>query len=324
MESKVENLGKIEPKGLGVENTQLISLLVSSITSEVYQKIEEKESRARNIFFGASSIVFAIVVSIGGFLINQVLDVAIDKKLAQSQKEVLGKSIFAVEVAALDIEARALRESNSFDKETAESIIRKIDRLYKEGILSEQDSKTINENIERLTYSVSSSILSFGQANRIDFILDLERKAELVALESDEVPLVMAISLGDMLLQDPKAPRSWNSDGLLNGEYQKFLTYLKRTKDRGYPEIYILYELLMNQSKGLPDSDSAPFLIELDALSASDQNNFKKRFQLIIDSDRNPSEMRQKEIALQVMRKYSKKSSVLGELLNSDNSDTGN
>ncbi|MCG7565673.1 hypothetical protein MHM95_05170 [Pseudoalteromonas sp. CnMc7-15] len=311
---ETDNQSKINSEDISLNKDQFISLLISSITSEVYQRVEEKQSKNRNIFIGVSSLVLAIFVSLGGVLMNQLMDVAIDKKIAQAQEENLGESLYVFEVAALDIEVRSILESDRFSNEDAESIIRKIDRLYKSGVLTQKDPNIINENIERLSYSVSKAILSFGQADRVDYILEVERKASLVAQRSDEVPLVMAISLGDRLLQDSKAPESWESGGFLNDEYQKFFSYLKKAKEIGYPELYILYELFMSQSKGLSDSDFEPLLSDLSDLSSEDIEHFNRRFMSVINSNRNAGEVRQKKIALEILRKYSDKSPTLSHL----------
>ncbi len=303
-----------------VNSDQLINLLASSISSDVYQKIEEKQTRKRNVFIGLASLVFAIILSFAGYLISNTVDVLIDKKINLAQGEIIRESVFIVEVAALDIEARSLRDSSEFTLEDARSIIKKIEQLYKQGVVNQTNFNVINENKERLTYAVNSAILAFAEANRFDLILEVERKATLVAQESEEVPLIIGLSLGDMLIQDPRSPDSWYSGGMSHAEYQRFVVYLKKLKDKNYPEFYLLYELLMGEVKGLSESQMLPLLSDLDDLQARDIESFKRKFQEILQLDRTSGEVRQKNLALKLLENYSEKSTVLKELRDSTNS----
>ena len=127
--------------------------------------------------------------------------------------------------------------SEGFTSEEAESIIGEI-----QSIVSKGDDK----RLRKLVFAIDTAVKNFAAANRLDLVARLEGIAPDLFLNSATVIQTMLQVSGFTLLADAGAPTSWtDTTGSRSKIYKNYQAYADRAELSGYPELYLLYEMLL-------------------------------------------------------------------------------
>ena len=258
-------------------NPQLFALLMSAIDDRVAARTRERNESLRNWLIGVLTVAIIAVTTAGGFALDYfseravknavatslgveverevrpAAELAVESKLGATVEEAvedavqrvvepaIGRAVDAARfdsaVAALNFRVLNLDNSEGFSHDEANHIIREIKSLYSSSDVGDK---------EKLVFAVETAAENFAAASRPDFVNRLEEAAPDVLQVSTAVTSAMVQTEGFSLLSDAGSPRSWvDPDGILRDTYESYRRYANRAKVSGYPELYLIYELLL-------------------------------------------------------------------------------
>ena len=103
----------------------------------------------------------------------------------------------------------------------------------------------------------------------------LEQMAPDLFLSSGIVIQTMLTATGYTLLADAGAPTSWkDTTGARSGTYHSDRTYSGRAELAGYPQLYLLFEILSGHMEGRSADTIHNLLEDTDSLSVPDAEHF--------------------------------------------------
>lgn len=289
-------MAETQPNLSILNNEQVFQLFMSTIDDRVSTRLRERSEGNRTWLVAFVAALVAIAVG-AGTLTAYILELntqnaafeAVDRanaaiearasaleadlvrKLENAMREELATSVIAIrfdsQIAALNFRVQRLDLAEGFSTEEAKSILTEITTLYSQ----QPDAESRN----KLTFAIETAAKNFAQINRPEFVLQLEDIAPDLFQISGAVSQVMIQLLGNRLLADGGAPRSWlEAEGSMRKTYEDYRRYADRANDTGYPELYSAYEMLI-RSVGERPSDEIIHLIEdTDSLNEADTNNF--------------------------------------------------
>ena len=211
---------------------------------------------------GIITVLVLIITTYGGTWFA-----AIAKNIGEIAIEEVARSVqFDTRVANLNFRVMSLDLDDQFSNEDAESIIAEIQSLYSQA----SDA----ENRAKLIFAVETATKNFGQANRVDFMTQIESTASDLFRNSDFLLQVMIQATGQRLLADPGAPRSWIDDGgAMRDVHALYQKYISRAMDAGHNALYFAYELLLHHLEGWSKKDLTDLIEGMDELKSDDAEN---------------------------------------------------
>ena len=296
-----------------LDNPQVYDLLMSTIGRQVAVSVRERNENLRNWFIGILTIA-VIILTAGGALtlklyVDQVLGESLDPAVAEAVDPAVAKAVdpavakavdpavakavdiavakvvepavakavdiavakvvgvaqFESEVAALNFRILSLDRSEGFTPDEAESIIRTIQSLVSKG----------GEQRLKLVFAVDTAVKNFASANRLDLVVRLEDVAPDLFQNSGVVIQTMLQARGFRLLGDAGAPASWmDTIGSRHEIYKNYRMYADRAEIAGYPELYLLFEMLLGYVEGRPMDVINNLIEDADSLSEEDAEYF--------------------------------------------------
>lgn len=211
--------------------------------------------------------VLAVVVTAGaGFTLKLYVEATANEAVAESFEDVR----FETEVAALNFRLLSLDDAIGFTTEEAEAIIREIGSLVARG--GEQ-------GLSKLEFAFDTAVANFASAKRLDLVLRLKEKAPSLFQNSDVVVQTMLQAQGFALLADAGAPNSWmETTGSLRETYNSYREYADRARISGFPELYLLYEMLLRHVEDQDGSEEKvkKLIDDSDSLNEADAEQFIK------------------------------------------------
>ena len=246
-----------------LDNPQVYALLMSTIDERVAAGVRERNVSLRNWLIGSLTIAVIILTAGGAITLRYFVDEAV--------RGTVGNAVDAVrfnsEVAELNFRVLNLDLSEGFTSEEAESIIWAIESL----IPKKQDAQRLG----KLAFAVDTAVQNFAEANRLDLVTRLEDVASDLLLNSTIVIPTMLQANGFMLLADAGAPTSWtDTTGSRSEAYKSYRKYLDRAEHAGYPELYLLFEILLGYLEGRSAGVINNLIEDTDSLSDEDAEHF--------------------------------------------------
>ena len=273
-------MGKDKPKpdsqlpDVLTHDAHVFTMLVSTITSEVTTVIEQRRARERTMLLSLCSIGLVLGLAVGGFLINEVLSIRVNRAVTSAVDANLGLAQFQSELAALSFSASQLRADGGFTEDTAHGLIADVDTLYRTADRL-QPSREGLDLLSRLRPPLESLALAFGRAGRIDLTQRLEDAAPRIAESSDAFTQVFVQSLGPQQIGEAGAPESWlSSAGEYDGDFIRYRKYVERAKATGYPEHFLVFELIVRHMEGRSAAELEELLQDVDSLNDRDSATF--------------------------------------------------
>ncbi len=267
-----------------LKESHVFELLMSAVDERVGTRVQERWEHSRAWILGTLAVIIAAVTVVGGILVNHRVDKIVNESVARVVAEEYGAALFDNRVASLNAQALRLDLSDSFNRAEAYEIIATIGELY-------TDAK---DEVQRykLEFAFKAACDSFVSAAQPDMLLQLERAAPLVA-ESDAYYVVWIVStLGDTLLADAAAPSSWtDTSGAMRDTYDTYHRYVDMIAEFGFPEHFLVYEMLLRYVEGKPDAEIKNLIDDADGLDDIDGDGFvalmeaQATGELILDSD---------------------------------------
>ena len=276
-----------EMKKLIAENPQVYSMLIAAVAREVMVWLEDNRARRRATFLASGSIAVAVLLAIGSFLINQLLlgqvQTAVDGAIEDNRASV----IFQSRVAALNFRALRLDQAESFSQEDADDLIQSVESLYESGIGNTDDSTDADvrlQNILDLTFAVETIADSFAQADRDDLISRITDVAPDVTERSTVMTQLIVQVQGRNLIGTAGGADVWvDAAGAERELYAEYKEYAERARQTGFPELYLVFELIMRHMEGRPDEEMRQLIADVADLNEVDREGFERLMRSLVD-----------------------------------------
>lgn len=278
------------PQDSGVlENPQVYDLLVSKINDRVNEGIRKRNESLRNWLIGIFTLV-VISVAAGGppilrGYVGDAVAPAVEKAVAHAVGEAVAPAVgeavtsavgeavtsaeefrdairFDLEVTALNLRMLNLDLSEAFSEEDARSIITEIQSLVSNGT---------EQRRGKLASAVDTAVKNFAAADRLDLVIELEDIVPDLFQNSSIITQTMLQASGFTLLADAGAPNSWtDTTGSRSDIHKKYRKYANRAEFAGYPELYLLYEVLLGYIERRSAEEIENLIADIDSLGEED------------------------------------------------------
>ena len=294
-----------------LNNPQVFALFMSAISENVTDKIRQRNESLRNHLIGILSAVIIAITAGGGLVmeyiaeravrtavdnnlkiavqtavipaVEQAVGAAVDRAVDAAVKDEVGPAVqrvvqptvekavdavrFDSAIAALNFRVLSMDLDEGFTQEEAESVIQEIRLLYSQ----EEDI----QRREKLRFSIITSVTNFAAANRFDLVVELESVApDLIPNNSTVISAIVQMQ-AFTLLADAGAPRSWmDSSGFLREIYRSYRKYVDKANVAGYPELYLVHEMLLRYIEEVPKKEIDGLIEEAEALNEQDAEGF--------------------------------------------------
>jgi hypothetical protein len=305
---------------LARDDQQTFPLIVSAVTGEVIRVLDQRKVQKRGIYLTGLSISAAIVISLSGFLINELLTLRVNNRVQEALDGTFLSWRFESTIAALNLEGQRISQADGFTDDEARSFINKVRSVYLTTVVDEKLSRDLREaNAGKLLTSVGQHALAFASARRTDLVAELEAAVPLVAEKSMDFTQTMVQVLGRSALAQPGAPTSW-TDGTKQeiNDFERFRMYAQRAKNRRYPELFLAYELVVRDLEGRRPEEIKNMIDDIAALNEVDLGNFQ---QIMITNattgfttNPNPGDLRVGAAFRSFLKKYRSHSPIIEDL----------
>lgn len=260
-----------------LDNPQVFGLFLDSVDKRISENIRQNTRNNRNSVLAALAIVATFLTGISGFFFGEIIQIfkqtsetaarrVVQEETSRINQEVI-KLQFDTQVSALNFEVLSLDLADGFSQSEADSIITRIRSL--------NELSPDIQSRKKLAFAVETAAANFAAANRIDFVAQLEAATPQLLFESDVALQAMILVLGHRLISDAGAPRSWlDDDGSMNETYQRYRSYADRATNAGFPELYLLFELLLRYLEKRPQEEIENLIVDTNHLNALDSEEF--------------------------------------------------
>ena len=270
-------------------------MLIAAVAREVMVWLEESRARRRAALLASGSIAVAVLLAIGSFLINQLLLGQVQTAVDGAIEDNLASVTFQSRVAALNFRALRLDQAESFSQEDADDLIQSVESLYESGVGSIDDNTDGNtdgntdldvrlENILNLTFAVETIADSFAQADRDDLISRITDVAPDVTERSTVMTQLIVQVQGRNLIGTAGGADVWvDAAGAERELYAEYKEYAERARQTGFPELYLVFELITRHMEGRPDEEMRQLIADVADLNEVDREGFERLMRSLVD-----------------------------------------
>lgn len=231
------------------------------------------ESFGRNIGLGAiATLIAGMLVYFHNVTISEAARFAVKEHTVSVDRQ--------IEAAVLSLQltdiANQLHEQDTYTKiqrDSALDLILNEVPQYKEFM----ESRTFLVTLERVVTALAAASLT-------DDVARIDKKHRSRMIVSD--PLIVAVTqlFGMSLLSSPDAPSDWNTHSRLKDYMEAYEAYSIRCKEGGFPEDYLLHQMLMEDVRGRYDLVGA-FVQAVAQLNETDAGIFAKKLSAYITGE---------------------------------------
>ena len=266
-------------------------MLIAAVAREVMVWLEESRARRRAALLASGSIAVAVLLAIGSFLINQLLLGQVQTAVDGAIEDNLASVTFQSRVAALNFRALRLDQAEGFSQEDADDLIQSVESLYESGVGSIDDNTDGNtdldvrlENILNLTFAVETIADSFAQADRDDLISRITDAAPDITERSTVMTQLIVQMMGRNLIATAGGTDAWvDATGAEQELYTEYKEYAERARQTGFPELYLVFELITRHMEGRPDVEMRQLIADVADLNEVDREGFERLMRSLVD-----------------------------------------
>jgi len=267
---------------LGGMSEPIYDMLINRVAIEVEERANQRRSRRWGIWFVAAGLAAGAIAYLHLLVVEKSANNAVENRLGRIESK--------IETADLSLQmTEVINKIEAGDGFTSDQ---------QEAALSLLAQAAVNEDIKKRASflpqleSLANSFASADVGVAIDKVDDLYR-AELQ--RGPNIVGILAQHYGMRLLRTPNAPSDWETDPFDN-LFKRYLHYAHAAKTSAYPEIYLLFEMIVEHMLGSiseqkNDTTVKELLLEVNDLNAADNLRF---FQLLANfvqyEDEPPSE----------------------------------
>ena len=264
-----------------LDNPQVFGLFLDSVDKRIDENIKQRTTRSWNLILAVLAVTATLLTGLFGIFYGEIMEVfertARETALgvAETESLLLRSGVedrlqdlqFETELTRLNFLVLSLDAADAFSDREAETILESIEMLYRNA--------TDNTDRRKLEFAVETAAKNFASGNRIDYLEDLEEIAPNLLRESDVALQAMTLVLGYRLLSDVGAPRTWiDKEESMWETYQKYREYSGRARHSGYPELYLVFEMIIRHLEERNRDEISNLILESDELNSTDSNAF--------------------------------------------------
>ena len=302
-------------------------MLIAAVAREVMVWLEDSRSRRRATLLASGSIAVAVLLAIGGFLINQLLRGEVEAAVGDAIEDNLASVTFQSRVAALNFRALRLDQAEGFSQDDADDLVQSVESLYESGIGNADDDTDAGidpdarlQNILDLTFAVETIANSFAQADRDDLISRLTDAAPDVTERSTAMTQLIVQIQGRNLIGAPGGADAWvDATGAEREVYSEYREYTERARQTGFPELYLVFELITKHMEGRPDEEMRQLIADVADLNEVDREGFERLMRSLVEgsfiTSPNAASRRIQARARAFLEDYGDTNAVLGFIL---------
>lgn len=195
------------PEALYSIGIQLASLKAADI-------LREERRRGMLTFFGLSSAVAIILVALGGFLVNEVLDVRVNERVRGAIHEELSDANFKIDLIVLRADYEdafeRMESEGAVLEESLERAFEEAERLVETYILDPDLSAEETRERERTVLPDLEKIIEVSASvDRRDLVNDFHNLSPKLLEKSDLIVQTLVQHYGRQLIGRAGAPRVW-------------------------------------------------------------------------------------------------------------------
>ena len=253
------------------------SMVVELASVKALDVLRGDRWRTRLEAIGLSSAVVILLIAIGGFLSNEVLDARVSKHIESIIYNELENSNYRMELAFLRLKADRLSNAErGISDETLEEMV-DITRLVLNKFIknTELPVAITQERTQDIRPTLAIFINLSAQIDRGDYVNKFHDLAPDIVKGSDEVTQTLVQHTGRRLIGESGAPKVWfNEDGKPTNEYQRYRTFSERARNTGFPEVFLAFELVMRHMQEKPRKELIGLIADAETLNDRDMQHF--------------------------------------------------
>ena len=231
------------------------------------------ERLARNVGVGT-------IVSIAVVMLVYYHNVTISEEARLAVKEHTSSVDRQIEAAALSLKLTEI--ANQLHNEDAYTKMQRDSAL--DLILNEVPRYTEFMESRAFLLTLERVVIALAAADLTDDVARIDEKHRSRMIVSNAVIVTVTHLFGRSLLSSPDAPSGWSTHSRLTDYLETYEAYSIRCKEGGFPEDYLLLQMLMEDVRGRYELVGA-FVPDVAELNEEDARNFVKRLSLYLTGD---------------------------------------
>lgn len=297
------------------------AMVVELASAKALEVLRGDRWRARLEAIGLSSAAVVLLLAIGGFLSNEVLDARVSKHIEASIDEELEGSNYRMELAFLELKVERLFGTDGLTEEDLQQLVNNTRMLLNRFIKNPDVAVAVTtERAEHIRPVLAKCIELSARVGRGDFVTKCYDLAPDIVAASDEVTQTLVQHTGRRLLGESGAPEVWyNADGQPNLEYRQYMTFAERARNTGFPEVFLAFELVMRHMLDKPRDEIVGLIRDAETLSRVDLEHFDALMMTHgteeFTSEPDASSGRVAERYIDFLEKYEKDSELIASIL---------
>ena len=252
------------------------SLVVELASAKALEILRADRWRTRLEAIGLSSGAVILLIAIGGFLANEVLDTRVSKHIDASLYEKLEVSNYRMELAFLELKSERLSSTDELSEEMLKEVVDTTRVLLNRFITNPDVPVAIAQARARSVRPVLATLINVSAGvGRGDFVNEIVDLAPDIVETSDDVTQTLVQHTGLRLIGESGAPDVWlNEEGEPTDQYRRYKTYAERARDTGYPEVFLVFELVMRHMLKRPEEEVVGLIQDAETLNMTDSEHF--------------------------------------------------
>lgn len=249
------------------------SMLTATVLRDVRKSILEEQASRRAALLGIVSIFALVVVAGGGLVVNGLVEDYIDDQIGEYVDSVALQS----SVAALNVRAIRLDQQPGFDEDEATELIESVTTLHASAVDDMDLPQEVRaQNRTSLTFAVETIATSFAAADRQDLVSEITNIAPEITRRSPVMTQILVLMMARNLIGAPGGVSAWQSvDGDEGPAYADYRQYGERARHSGFPELSLVFELIIWHMEGRPQEDMLELISDIGDLDTADRDNFE-------------------------------------------------
>ena len=243
--------------------------------------LREERRRGRLTLIGLSSAVAIILIALGGFLVNELLDVRVSKRVQSTIHEELSDVNFKMDLIVFRADYEEAFKNVGIEgvsESSLESAFAEAERLVETYVM--EPDLPVHESSEReraILPDLEKIIDIAASVDRSDLVNDFYNLSPKLLEKIDVMIQTLVQHFGRQLIGRAGAPRVWYDRVRAHASTEEYLRYSRlaeRARDTGYPEMFLAFELIVRHVDERPRDEIVELIRDAETLNIVDKANF--------------------------------------------------
>lgn len=266
------------------ENEQIYLMLMDSLAHRVSQRLDQNLATRRTAYIAAIGISLTVLLALGGYIGNLVLEIQVEKQISERFEAALEKQISAIEflprLSALRIDLALIDQAVQVSAQQVDQALQEFKDLYitYANAQDDVDAKTRRQaqsNERLLAPSFDLLVKNLAAIDDAEAMARLVGIAPALAENSDTVTQTLTQYFGRNLIGAAGGADTWQPNGTNRAIYENYRTYADRARDTGFPEQFLAFEPTVWIMEKREDDDILELVADIDTLNEADLRAYK-------------------------------------------------